>query len=199
MAITETQTGDSSASLIVRGDFNDDGLIDAADIDLLSSAIRNGSEDQIFDLDDNGLVEKSDMNMMIHDVLDTTFGDADLDGFIDAADLTRVNGNMFESGTGWALGDFNGDGFTDVSDFNLWNMNRFTARPTVILAGSTDIATANDDTVVATDSEKFNEEVPASSMLIDGDFNGDNITNDCLLYTSPSPRDATLSRMPSSA
>ena len=24
-------------------------------------------------------------------------------------------------------------------------------------------------------------------------------TNDCLLYTSPSPRDATLSRMPSSA
>ena len=40
--------------------------------------------------------------------------------------------------------------------------------------------------------------------------NGDNVdssgefpyppqTNDCLLYTSPSPRDATLSRMPSSA
>ena len=25
------------------------------------------------------------------------------------------------------------------------------------------------------------------------------VTNDCLLYTSPSPRDATLSRMPSSA
>ena len=28
---------------------------------------------------------------------------------------------------------------------------------------------------------------------------GDNINNACLLYTSPSPRDATLSRMPSSA
>ena len=26
-----------------------------------------------------------------------------------------------------------------------------------------------------------------------------NITHSCLLYTSPSPRDATLSRMPSSA
>ena len=28
---------------------------------------------------------------------------------------------------------------------------------------------------------------------------GDSPTSDCLLYTSPSPRDATLSRMPSSA
>ena len=31
-----------------------------------------------------------------------------------------------------------------------------------------------------------------------GIFNANN-ENDCLLYTSPSPRDATLSRMPSSA
>ena len=29
--------------------------------------------------------------------------------------------------------------------------------------------------------------------------NGENIPEICLLYTSPSPRDATLSRMPSSA
>ena len=28
---------------------------------------------------------------------------------------------------------------------------------------------------------------------------GAKVTGDCLLYTSPSPRDATLSRMPSSA
>ena len=28
---------------------------------------------------------------------------------------------------------------------------------------------------------------------------GDRASNSCLLYTSPSPRDATLSRMPSSA
>ena len=30
-------------------------------------------------------------------------------------------------------------------------------------------------------------------------FNDTKQDNDCLLYTSPSPRDATLSRMPSSA
>jgi len=33
----------------------------------------------------------------------------------------------------------------------------------------------------------------AEKVFVMGDFNG------CLLYTSPSPRDATLSRMPSSA
>ena len=34
--------------------------------------------------------------------------------------------------------------------------------------------------------------------LVFGYINND-LSNDCLLYTSPSPRDATLSRMPSSA
>ena len=32
-----------------------------------------------------------------------------------------------------------------------------------------------------------------------GDNNNDDIINDCLLYTSPSPRDQRGSRMPSSA
>ena len=32
-----------------------------------------------------------------------------------------------------------------------------------------------------------------------GSFYVSAVSNDCLLYTSPSPRDATLSRMPSSA
>ena len=35
--------------------------------------------------------------------------------------------------------------------------------------------------------------------LLDGGFHSLGYTWDCLLYTSPSPRDATLSRMPSSA
>ena len=33
----------------------------------------------------------------------------------------------------------------------------------------------------------------------DNVINQEDLVNDCLLYTSPSPRDATLSRMPSSA
>ena len=38
-----------------------------------------------------------------------------------------------------------------------------------------------------------------SELIIDGKLSRDNLDKDCLLYTSPSPRDATLSRMPSSA
>ena len=37
------------------------------------------------------------------------------------------------------------------------------------------------------------------SMVIPGGITCDNVFTTCLLYTSPSPRDATLSRMPSSA
>ena len=38
-----------------------------------------------------------------------------------------------------------------------------------------------------------------TSLQIGSDSDGDALYYNCLLYTSPSPRDATLSRMPSSA
>ena len=41
--------------------------------------------------------------------------------------------------------------------------------------------------------KKVKKNVPAGVAHIKASF------NNCLLYTSPSPRDATLSRMPSSA
>ena len=45
---------------------------------------------------------------------------------------------------------------------------------------------------------KIEHNYPASSVLIDY-FLPNKLDTTCLLYTSPSPRDATLSRMPSSA
>ena len=42
--------------------------------------------------------------------------------------------------------------------------------------------------------------IPGNSMIAGGyKITQGNVPNACLLYTSPSPRDATLSRMPSSA
>ena len=62
----------------------------------------------------------------------------------------------------------------------------------------------NDELIrdILTGAADFAENVWALTNW-DGDQNpaqldGDNVTS-CLLYTSPSPRDATLSRMPSSA
>ena len=47
----------------------------------------------------------------------------------------------------------------------------------------------------------FKEEISAMPGTYRWDINGllKEVTRACLLYTSPSPRDATLSRMPSSA
>ena len=47
------------------------------------------------------------------------------------------------------------------------------------------------DGVITFDKELSGEEFLQRSGLVEGQI--------CLLYTSPSPRDATLSRMPSSA
>ena len=51
-----------------------------------------------------------------------------------------------------------------------------------------------------------NDKIYSAAEIIEGSKNFDGILssvtdpiNSCLLYTSPSPRDATLSRMPSSA
>ena len=51
------------------------------------------------------------------------------------------------------------------------------------------------DTVTATDGS-INV---GGDVTIPGVLTYEDVTNICLLYTSPSPRDATLSRMPSSA
>ena len=53
--------------------------------------------------------------------------------------------------------------------------------------------------IVEADSEEgvvFSWYGNATSVELKGEWDWD---NNCLLYTSPSPRDATLSRMPSSA
>ena len=101
------------------GDVNGDGVIDAADIDALAGAIRSSDTNPIFDLNGDSLVTDADHEAMIHDINNTWYGDADLDGEFGSGDLVL----MLASGTyeanvdsGWAQGDFNGDGLTNASD-----------------------------------------------------------------------------------
>ena len=55
------------------------------------------------------------MDYFIFDLLQTQYGDLDLDGDVDAADL-----NAWTPGaTGWANGDVNGDGVVDLVDLAL--------------------------------------------------------------------------------
>ena len=74
-------------------------------------------------------------------------------------------------------GDVNGDGSHDIADLHLIEAD--------------DI---EDWLTEAADVNGFHEPYLRGDANLDG-----KVDSTCLLYTSPSPRDATLSRMPSSA
>ncbi len=106
------------------GDLNLDNVVDAKDINVMSAVLRSGDQTNQFDLDSSGHVSKGDLEVLVYDILDTQFGDADLNGVVNYRDLGSWQLNMFQQNAGWTGGDFNGDGLTDVHDFNLWNSNR---------------------------------------------------------------------------
>ncbi len=110
----------------VHGDFNGDKVADAADIDLLFDAVNGSSQNPDFVLSGTfPIPTEFEIDFYIRDLLGTEFGDANLDGAVDAIDFGIWSDHKFQSCTGWASADFNGDGKTDGSDFNVWNDNKF--------------------------------------------------------------------------
>ncbi|MFC1758877.1 hypothetical protein ACFL2H_08925 [Planctomycetota bacterium] len=112
-----------------RGDFDGDGLLTANDIDLLSDVVRTGSNLVEFDLDSDGQVTNSDRSVWIEDIMQTYFGDANLDGEFDSTDLVDVFvADEYEDdvmgNSSWADGDWNGDRDFNTSDLVLSFRNR---------------------------------------------------------------------------
>jgi hypothetical protein len=123
------------------GDFNRDGTIDALDIDLLASAAHNDADNLLYDLNEDGAVtfavgqpdaeNPSDSDVLIYDILDTRYGDADLNGQVFLSDLTKLAINYRQAGQfGWADGNFNGSQEAGT-----------TANPRVFLSDLTILAT----------------------------------------------------------
>ena len=105
----------------LRGDFTGDGKLTADDVDLLCGQIRSGDHVAEYDLTADTLVDSQDLEEMIFRVLDTTIGDANLDGTFDSSDLVNVfRAGEYEDATEgnstWAEGDWNCDGEFDTSD-----------------------------------------------------------------------------------
>lgn len=104
------------------GDFDNDGLLTAADIDALTTAVRTGSSDIQFDVNLDGVVSSSDRVAWVEQLKNTYFGDANLDGEFNSADLVTVltAGEYEDAIVGnstWASGDWDGDGDFTTSDF----------------------------------------------------------------------------------
>ncbi len=100
-----------------RADLNEDTFTNAADIDFLYTQF--GSSDWLVDLDVSGNTDADDVTTLIQSLLQTNFGDLDLDGTVSYADRNTLEANLGQSGLGWAGGDINGSGLIDQDDLNL--------------------------------------------------------------------------------
>ena len=104
------------------GDFNNDGVLDAADIDALTAEVRGGTNKEEFDLNNNAVVDQEDREIWVEQLRGTFFGDSNLDGEFSSADFVSVfTTGLYENDVvgdaNWGDGDWNGDGDFSTADF----------------------------------------------------------------------------------
>jgi glycosidase len=97
------------------------GFADAGDIDFLYDNFGNTT--WRFDLDVDGWptpsgADQQDVDVLVRIILETEYGDANLDGQVNSDDFNALASNFGGSGT-WATGDFSGNGLINSDDFNL--------------------------------------------------------------------------------
>ena len=114
--------GERNATQSVSGDFDSDGDLDAADINALSEAIRNGNMDGRFDLNSDSMVDAEDRRVWVEELRQTYFGDSNMDGEFNTRDFVFVfvNGEYEDNipnNSTWEDGDWNGDGDFTTNDF----------------------------------------------------------------------------------
>jgi hypothetical protein len=150
------------------GDFNNDGKINATDIDLLSAAIKTTNPDSKFDLTGEGLVNSSDMDVLVKDILKTYYGDADLNRSVGVSDLSVLAANYnTASGASWANGDFDGNGAVGVSDLSILAANYNSGSASTISwaeAYAQAFGTMSDDANETTDAYADDSEDTTSSV-----------------------------------
>jgi hypothetical protein len=105
-----------------KGDFNLDGVLDAADIDALTVAALSGQNLAAFDLNSDQRVDDVDRGVWVRDLKVTYFGDANLDGLFTTADFVSVfqvgeYEDAVSRNSGWSDGDWNGDRDFTSGDF----------------------------------------------------------------------------------
>lgn len=101
----------------VFGDFDLDGEVTSNDITAHQQAVNSGATASRFDINGDGLVNSDDTDIILHVIFHTQYGDANLDGNVDLADLASMATN-FGQASNWEGGDFNGDGDVDLADLS---------------------------------------------------------------------------------
>ena len=98
---------------------------DGRDIDRLFDEIGGSSVELLgrYDLDGDGDIDFEDVVYLVEVIYSTWFGDAQMDGVVDGADLNIAGINWQASVTSWLDGDFNGDGVVNAADLNALGQN----------------------------------------------------------------------------
>jgi hypothetical protein len=103
----------------VKGNLNGDLTVDHHDLAVLRHLMETGSSQG--DLDGNGVTDDADLDYLVHDILATYYGDANLDGRFDTGDLVKVFAageyeDSLANNSRWATGDWNLNGDFDTGD-----------------------------------------------------------------------------------
>jgi hypothetical protein len=103
----------------VTGDFNGNGVLDAGDVDDLSTQSAGGQNPQRYDLNADQLVNEDDLKVWVKDLYKSWIGDVNLDREFNSSDLVEVlAAGLYEvdAAAVYTQGDFNGDGRANSSD-----------------------------------------------------------------------------------
>ena len=96
----------------LEGDYNDNGELDAGDLDLQAAAISGVQHPPEFDLNGDSLVNYTDRQIWVNDLKKSWIGDANLDLEFNSGDMVQVFvRGKYETGQDaqWEEGDWNGD------------------------------------------------------------------------------------------
>ena len=105
-------------------DFDGDGVLNVSDLELLQSVIRTDQNPRRYDLNVERIVDTDDVRYWVHEIRNTYFGDANLDGEFNSRDLVEIFvagefEDQLELNSTWATGDWSGNGEFDSSDLVL--------------------------------------------------------------------------------
>ena len=115
-----TLIGTASVGAGLVGDYDQNGQLDSADLDLQAAAMTSGTNPPEFDLNGDGVVNFDDRVMWVSELKGTWIGDANLDGEFNSDDFVLVfTAGKYETGqvAGWSEGDWQGDLVFDSGDF----------------------------------------------------------------------------------
>jgi hypothetical protein len=116
--------GQFTLAMNFQGDFNSDGRVDSDDIDAFCAAFRTSATEPRWDLNGDGQFDVADRDWLVHQILRTAYGDANLDGRFNSSDLVQVFvQGQYEDGIAgnstWNAGDWNCDGDFSTTDLVL--------------------------------------------------------------------------------